>query len=207
MAAGPQGGRALNDARQAFGTSLRTHREQLGITLPDIADTTKINTALLVALERGDVSRWPGGIYRRAFFREYVIALGLSPGAFLDEFNRLFPDATVGDPPAVESAADFRLTLAGGGRSSPGTTVRRVAFAVGELSGVLLTGGAAAWLLSVDVWSASGALALAYYPVSSLFAQRRWVTRWKFNSHLPTPSSQPRGYEEIEGHEELQVSY
>ena len=200
MAAGPQGGRALNDARQAFGTRLRTHREQLGITLPDIADTTKINAALLAALERGDLSRWPGGIYRRAFLREYVTALRLSPGPFLDEFNRLFPDANAGDPPPVESATDFRLTLAGEGRSAPKTTIRRVAVAVGELSGVLLTGAAAAWLLSVDVWSASGALALAYYPVSNLFTERRWVTRWKFNS-------EPRRHEEIDGHEELQVSY
>ena len=48
----------MNAAHQAFGLTLKAHREQQGIPLSAIADTTKIGIALLSALERGDL-----GIY------------------------------------------------------------------------------------------------------------------------------------------------
>ena len=104
MAARASGGRALTDARQAFGLTLRTRREQIGITLPDIAESTKISVALLSSLERGDVSRWPKGIYRRSFFREYVVAIGLSPEPVLNDFVRLFPDEPAATPVAEKPA-------------------------------------------------------------------------------------------------------
>ena len=65
--------------RNAFGPSLKAERDRRGITLQAIADSTKISISLLAALERNDMSRWPNGIFRRAFVREYVAALGLPP--------------------------------------------------------------------------------------------------------------------------------
>jgi cytoskeletal protein RodZ len=91
--------------RDAFGPSLKAERDRCGITLQAIADSTKIGVSLLAALERNDLSRWPKGIFRRAFVREYVTALGLPPEPIVAEFVRLFPDETCPEiPPAIPPA-------------------------------------------------------------------------------------------------------
>jgi cytoskeletal protein RodZ len=75
-----------------FGGRLREHREQRQVPLIAIAEATKINIALLEGLERDDVSRWPGGIFRRAFLRAYAGAIGLNADAIVREFQELHPD-------------------------------------------------------------------------------------------------------------------
>ena len=82
----------MNTASLSFGRRLRSGRERLGISLEAIAASTKINRSLLADLERGDVSKWPGGIYRRAFVREYAAAIGLPAEEVLAEFSELFPE-------------------------------------------------------------------------------------------------------------------
>jgi transcriptional regulator with XRE-family HTH domain len=99
-------------ARESFGPTLRQQRERRGLTLAAISRRTKISRHLLASLERGDVSRWPGGIYRRAFVRAYAAAVGLPPEPTLSEFVRLFPEP--GHEPSVLSDDDphrLRLTL------------------------------------------------------------------------------------------------
>ena len=157
----------MNDARQAFGPTLRTHRERQGIPLSTIAERTKIGIGLLAALERNDVSKWPKGIFRRAFFREYVLAIGLSPEPLLSEFARLFPDGT--DTTAADATDDLRMALA----HSPSTTaIRRIAIALGELAAILFVGFAGARVLDLSVLSVGGAVALIYYPVSNACRER-----------------------------------
>ena len=199
----------MNDARQVFGSTLRTHREQLGITLSEIADATKISMGLLDALERSDLSRWPKGIFRRAFFREYVVAIGLPPEPLLNEFGRLFPDEP-GAPAVVEAPTDFRLALAAPERAATAVASKRAAVVVCELSAIALAGAVAAWALDATLWSAAGGIALAYYPVSNLCVDRIPAIRSLrilVNAQIPPSTAQPRKYEEIEAHEELQVSY
>ena len=82
----------MNTASLSFGWRLRLSRERLGISLEAIAASTKINKSLLADLERDDVSKWPGGIYRRAFVREYAAAIGLPAEEVVAEFNELFPE-------------------------------------------------------------------------------------------------------------------
>jgi len=202
----------LNDARQAFGTALRTHREQLGITLSDIADTTKINVAMLTALERGDLSRWPGGIFRRAFFREYAQAIGLAPEPLLNEFVRLFPDEPAAAA-AHEPPAELRLTLVVSNTPAR-VAFKRVAVVVAELAGIGLIGVGSAWLLALDMLPAIGFTAFTYYPVANLCVDRtmgirrlRALVRSPLPADPETRRSEIRSYEEIEGHEELQVSF
>ncbi len=77
--------------REEFGPGLRRERERRGIGLRAIAEHTKISASFFEALERNDVSRWPGGIFRRAFLRAYAEAVGLDVEATLSEFLRLFP--------------------------------------------------------------------------------------------------------------------
>ena len=71
---------------------LRRERERRQIALSSISANTKISTSLFESLERGDVSRWPSGIYRRAFIRAYAEAIGLDPDAVAREFHEQFPD-------------------------------------------------------------------------------------------------------------------
>ena len=143
---------------RGFGARLRAARERKGIGLNAIAQSTKINAALFDALEQGDTSRWPSGIFRRAFIRAYASAVGLDPEATVKEFQELFPDP-FDQPPAsalersesgaaraefaVEAGA-LRLTLA----DEPGLATRA---AIDRLLGRWLRASAAACDLAIVV--------------------------------------------------------
>ena len=95
-----------------LGAWLRREREQAGVTLETIATRTKVARTLLEALERNDVSRWPAGIFRRAFVRGYANQIGLEPDYVVALFLRAYPDQP------------------GGGSSSAGPLDRAAAKAV-----------------------------------------------------------------------------
>jgi transcriptional regulator with XRE-family HTH domain len=77
--------------RETFGPRLRSERERRGISLDTIALVTNVSIELWQGLERNDFSRWPTGIFARAFVRDYAKALGLDADEVVDEFCRLFP--------------------------------------------------------------------------------------------------------------------
>ena len=83
---------------QGFGRRLRAERERRHITLASIAEQTKISTALFEGLERDDVSRWPSGIFRKAFLKSYAQAIGLDAEETLREFVERFPDPVEAAP-------------------------------------------------------------------------------------------------------------
>lgn len=99
---------------KSFGRRLRYERERRQINLRSIAETTKIGVPLLEGLERDDVSRWPGGIFRKSFIRSYAEAIGLDPDPVVREFVNLFPD-----PLELEFAGPNPV------RSKPEATVAR----------------------------------------------------------------------------------
>ena len=76
----------------SFGPELRRAREARGLTLEEIAEVTKVNAALYRGLENNDFSRWPSGLFRRAFIRSYAQAVGLDPEETCRRFVRLFPE-------------------------------------------------------------------------------------------------------------------
>jgi transcriptional regulator with XRE-family HTH domain len=78
--------------RDTFGPRLRRERERRGISLDTIATVTKVGIELWEGLERNDFSRWPSGIFARAFVRDYAKAVGLESDEIVDEFCRLFPN-------------------------------------------------------------------------------------------------------------------
>src|SRR5262245_21099701 len=84
----------------SFGPRLRQERERRQISLTSIAANTKINQSLLEALERDDVSRWPSGIFRRAFVRSYAVAIGMNADELWKEFSERFPDSHTADDAA-----------------------------------------------------------------------------------------------------------
>lgn len=93
--------------RDSFGPRLRRERERRGISLETLAAATKVSPDLWDGLERNDFSRWPSGIFARAFVRDYARTLGLDADAVVDDFCRLFE---IGDRRAgriVEAQAEL----------------------------------------------------------------------------------------------------
>jgi hypothetical protein len=91
---------------ESFGARLRQQRERQTIAIAAIAQQTKIKQSLLEALEHDDVSRWPGGIFRRAYIRAYAHAIGLDADVVVREFLQLYPDpADIAAVPSGEREA------------------------------------------------------------------------------------------------------
>lgn len=159
--------------RTAFGPRLRAHRERQGITLESIAARTKIKTSLLAGLERNDVSRWPRGIFRRAFVRDYAAAVGLDPEPLVHEFVTLFPED--GSPPDTAAASarpdpgearpSLRLSLAADPRDHLRRLAGRAGAAAAEAALVLAAGALVALAGGWGVLATTGVLALVYYPI------------------------------------------
>jgi cytoskeleton protein RodZ len=78
-----------------FGSRMRTVREQRGVSLRQIAQTTKLSVSALEALERNDISRLPGGIFSRAFVRSYATEIGADPEETVRDFLTHFPHESV----------------------------------------------------------------------------------------------------------------
>ncbi len=93
-----------DESRNDFGPLLRQAREQRGLSLQQVAATTKISARVLDALERNDPSKLPGGIFSRAFVRAYAREVGLDPEETVTRFVAAFPpDAEEMTPVAARS--------------------------------------------------------------------------------------------------------
>jgi transcriptional regulator with XRE-family HTH domain len=82
---------AAMSERDTFGPRLRRERERRGISLETIATLTNVSIELWQGFERNDFSRWPKGVFARAFVRDYAKAVGLDANEVVDDFCRLFP--------------------------------------------------------------------------------------------------------------------
>jgi hypothetical protein len=71
----------------SLGAYLKRERERRGLALRTISESTKVSYALLEGLEADDISRWPGGIFRRAFVRSYADCVGLDPDDVVRRFK------------------------------------------------------------------------------------------------------------------------
>ena len=69
-----------------FGETLRRERELRGVDLRDIAEATNISLRFLEALEQDRSDVLPGGIFPKAFVRQYATYLGLDPDRLVAEY-------------------------------------------------------------------------------------------------------------------------
>jgi transcriptional regulator with XRE-family HTH domain len=116
---------------EGFGARLRTQREARDIDLSWIAEETKIKRSLLEGLERDDVSRWPSGIFRRAYVRTYAHIIGLDPDVVLREFLEVHPDPV----DVLEAAAAAASEEAARRNAVPGLLLRTIVdSAIGSLA-------------------------------------------------------------------------
>jgi hypothetical protein len=168
----------------SFGAHLKQERERRGIALGTVADCTKIAPQLLVALERGDISHWPGGLYRRSFIRAYAQAVGLDPDETARQFLEHFPDAAelphvnpetvpasssaAGKPrllPTILVRIDQPPSAAG---ESPLTSARQRLTAVAADLAILIVLGLAVSVELTDFWMPLAIAMAAYYAGSVL---------------------------------------
>lgn len=117
----------------SFGDTLRKERELRGVSLREIADATKISVRFLDALEHDRLEILPGGIFRRAFVRQYAHHLGLDAERLVEDFVTAHPDEARPRQTVPPSASHDR--------THPGSALLLALVAVGLLLSVLkLTG-------------------------------------------------------------------
>jgi cytoskeletal protein RodZ len=90
----------------AAGAQLRAAREAKGLSRQQVAETTKISSRALEAMEHGDHSRLPGGIFLRSFVRAYAAEVGLDPDALVNAFLAECPAEVGAIPTATPESID-----------------------------------------------------------------------------------------------------
>lgn len=72
---------------ETIGTYLRREREQRGIALEEVADTTRIPMKTLEAMETGRFDALPGETFVKGFLRSYAVAVGVKPEDVLSRYG------------------------------------------------------------------------------------------------------------------------
>lgn len=66
---------------------LAKHRSRRGVSLEQIADSTKISIRFLRAIESEDFQTLPGGIFSTSYIRQYADAVGFDPDRLLERYH------------------------------------------------------------------------------------------------------------------------
>jgi hypothetical protein len=179
-----------------LGSWLRRERERRGVTLATIAEETKVGAQLLRGLEGDDLSRWPGGIFRRSFVRSYATAIGLDPELVLKRVEEEHPSemaepdvakaAVPEGTPAVEAAVvRQRATPASAPRTRIQAALLELLVAVALGLGFAAAGSRLLWpVIVIALYHAAGIVLAGTSPMMALL------------SHAPaflagTPADQP----------------
>ena len=93
-----------------IGSRLREARETRGLTLRDIATTTKISMIALAAIEHNDFARLPGGVFRRAYVRAFAAEVGLNANDLAREYRERFENEPAAAP-LIRHEADWKHRL------------------------------------------------------------------------------------------------
>ncbi len=99
----------------AFGEKLRHQREQRGLALEAISNTTKISTRMLRALEDEHFDQLPGGVFNKGFVRAYARQVGLDEEETVTEYLAALRESQV---QSQQILPDFRSPA---GKSRPST--------------------------------------------------------------------------------------
>lgn len=154
------------DPQQEFCAALKAARERSGVTLDQIAAITKVCPSYFASLENNHLDRWPKGIFRRAFFRGYVTAIGLPAEETVAEFTRLFPESgrpASGEPAPAPRVEECRLTLDESWRGPMVPIGLRLLVAALDVAAVLAISIAMSWLAAVALAPVLAVAAITYY--------------------------------------------
>jgi len=124
-----------------FGDKLRREREMRGITLAEMAESTKISKRWLQALEDEEFEILPGGVFNRGFVRAYARFLGINDEQAVSDYIAASNEP---EPPEDKFPLDVHQIK----KDSPPLNPRRsyvpVLLAILALVGVV--GGWTAWV-------------------------------------------------------------
>src|ERR1051325_5823638 len=97
----------MNEENTVLG--LATIRRNRGISLEQIAASTKISVRSLEAIERGDFRKLPGGIYNTSYIRQYARAIDYDESMILAAYHQaMSPAAPAGDRGGKTMLGPFR---------------------------------------------------------------------------------------------------
>jgi cytoskeletal protein RodZ len=154
-----------------FSQDLRSERERRGVTLEQIVQSTKVRRPLLAALEAGDVSKLPSGIYARGMLRGYAKAVGLPAEPLLAQFSQLCSERDRVGAAGDRSPSGMRLSLVPEPRWNPRSVCNMLA-AVADTCTVLLGAGVIAQFTGANQWLIGGPVALAYHAAATALIGR-----------------------------------
>ncbi|MBS1857155.1 MAG: helix-turn-helix domain-containing protein [Acidobacteria bacterium] len=92
-------------------------RRNRGISLEQIAESTKISVRSLEAIERGEFSKLPGGIYNTSYIRQYARAIDYDESAILAAYQK---DVARRAGPTLAESPRHKDTYGGGFRAVAG---------------------------------------------------------------------------------------
>jgi cytoskeletal protein RodZ len=178
--------------RRAFGERLRRQRERQHVTLSEIAEATKVLASHFAGLERGDCSRWPGGMYNRSFIRGYAKAIGLDPDETAAEFAEYYdppPQVPATQQPAPAPSEKpvrpaLRLSIESDPDAGQKRAVRITALIVVDLLAIVALAAAGVLFTAASFWISLAAASIGYQIVSRV---ARSVPRTALRSHSATP--------------------
>ena len=67
--------------------NLASIRERIGLSLVEIAQSTRIAPAYLHAIEAEEFAKLPGGVYDTSYIRQYARAIGFSESELLEHYQ------------------------------------------------------------------------------------------------------------------------
>ena len=91
-----------------LGEELRRKREERGITLAEISESTRIGTRFLKAIETDNFSTLPGGIFTRSFIRAYAKQVGMSEDDAIALYQQQVTGST--DEPQEETSGTMQAS-------------------------------------------------------------------------------------------------
>jgi cytoskeleton protein RodZ len=128
----------------SFGDKLRREREMRGVTLDEIAESTKISRRHLESLEKEDFESLPGGVFNKGFVRAYARFLGINEDQAVADYVAVAQEA----PPA-ENQFPLDIHEEPNRELNPRRSNLPLVLAVTALVGVLI--GYSVWLRSRKV--------------------------------------------------------
>jgi len=199
--------------RDTFGPSLRRARLKRGVSLQSIAQNTKIGQDLLEGLEQNDFSRWPHGIFARAYVRSYALEIGADADATVSDFCKWFPNgdrrvdrlvkgqaSIIGhksswtdDLSASGVDTDRRLNSTGGPQPNPLSTPsrKRLVASITDSLIVIAVGVVVSAVAPISLMTSLAACAVLYYGATLATMGRTPVT-WVLDAYLDGRHPSPR---------------
>jgi len=88
----------IEDGKEYIASKLRAKRNELGLNLKEAADKLNINYKYIEALEKGEFSFLPKGLYGRNYLKEYALFLGLDA----NQLTKIYEEEHISGQPKTQ---------------------------------------------------------------------------------------------------------